>query len=111
MRIIWWQMILNQATLDNDVRGLLERVSEIYTFMNEDRRLVEVPSMQALYGKVARQTLECADFIAHYSETKSVCKSIPLRHRLTLIFVSLRHRDKTRQAHFRRNRCRGSELQ
>jgi len=68
-------MILNQAERDDAVRALLERLSEVYTFMNEDKRLAEIPSMQALYGKISRQTLECADFIVHYSETKSVCES------------------------------------
>jgi hypothetical protein len=47
--------------------------------MNEDGRLAEIEFMQAIYGKIARQTLECADFITHYSETKSACKSNPLR--------------------------------
>ena len=68
-------MILNQAERDNAVRALLETLSEVYTFMNEDKRVAEIPSMQALYGKIARQTLECADFIAHYSETTSACES------------------------------------
>jgi hypothetical protein len=58
--MIRWQMILAQATLVNAVRGLFERVSEIYTY-HEDGGLAEVPFMQALYHKVARQTLECAD--------------------------------------------------
>jgi hypothetical protein len=68
-------MILNQAERDDAVRALLERLSEVYTFMNEDKRLAEIPFMQTLYGKIARQTLECADFIVHYSETKSACES------------------------------------
>jgi len=67
-------MILSQAERDDAIRALLERLSEIYTFMNEDKRLANIPSMQMLYGKIARQTLECADFIVHYSETKSVCQ-------------------------------------
>ena len=75
LRIFSSQMILSQAERDDAVRALLERLSEVYTFMNEDKRLSEIPSMQTLYGKIARQTLECADFIVHYSETKSVCES------------------------------------
>jgi len=77
----WFQMILDQAQLDNDVRTLLGKVSEVYTFMKEDGRLAEVPSMPALFGKLARQTLECADFIVHYSEIQSACKPISLHHR------------------------------
>jgi len=75
-------MILDQAKLDDDVRGLLEKVSEVYTFMKEDGTLAEVPSMEALFRKLARQTLECADFIVHYSEIQSACKPISLHHRL-----------------------------
>jgi len=75
-------MILDQAKLDDDVRGLLGKVSEVYTFMKEDGRLAEVPSMQALFGKLARQTLECAHFIVHYSEIQSACKPISLHHHL-----------------------------
>jgi hypothetical protein len=51
--------------------------------MTEDERLQElkIESMQELFGKMARQIQECADFIIHYSETKSVCESNPLcRH-------------------------------
>ena len=82
-------MILDQADRDNAVRDLLEKVSDVYKFMNEDGRLTEIPNMQELYGKVARQTLECADFIVHYSETKSACKSSALcRHSLTFNVVS-----------------------
>lgn len=78
-------MILNQADRDDAVRDLLKKVSEVYTFMNENGRLAEIPTMQCLFGKVARQTLECADFIVHYSETKSACElnAWRRRHRLT----------------------------
>ncbi|KAJ8592438.1 hypothetical protein M405DRAFT_787500, partial [Rhizopogon salebrosus TDB-379] len=65
------KMIIDQVDRDNAVRALLEKLSEVYTFMNEDGRLAEIESMQAIYGKIARQTLECADFITHYSDTKS----------------------------------------
>jgi len=68
-------MILSQAKRDGALRALLERLSEVYIFMNEDKRLAEIPSMQTFYGKIARQTLECADFIMHYSEMKSACES------------------------------------
>ena len=74
-------MIIGQVDRDNAVHALLEKLSEVYTFMNEDGRLAEIAFMQAIYGKIARQTLECADFITHYSETKSACESDPLRRR------------------------------
>ena len=72
-------MILNQQNRDDAVQDLLKKLSEVYAFMNEDGRLAEIPTMEKLYGKVARQTLECADFIVHYSEAKSACESSPLR--------------------------------
>jgi hypothetical protein len=72
-------MILDQADRDVAVSDLLTKVSDVYALMKEDDTLAGIPSMQALYGKVARQTLEYADFIVHYSRTKSICESIPLR--------------------------------
>jgi len=102
-------MILDQADRDVAVSDLLKKVSDVYAFISEDEALAEIPSMQALPGKIARQTLECADFIVHYSETKSVCESISLGCRLRLDVVYL-HRDKTWEAHFGRNGCRDEEL-
>jgi hypothetical protein len=46
-------MIINQVDQDNAVRALLEKLSEVYTFMNEDGRLAEIESMQAIYGKLS----------------------------------------------------------
>jgi len=77
-------MILAQAQRDDDVRGLLEKISQVYAFMKEDGRLALVPSMQILWEKMARQMLECADFITHYSEMTSACESNRLHRRLTL---------------------------
>jgi hypothetical protein len=94
-------MILGQANLDNAVCDLLQKVSEVYDFMMEDGRLADISSMQKLYGNLARQVQECADFIIHYSETKSACESNPLRLSLTLDGCLL-HRDETWQAHFGR---------
>jgi len=73
-------MILDQAKLDDGVCGLLEKVSEVYTFMKEDGRLAEIPSMEVLFRRLARQTLECSDFIVHYSEIESACKWISPHH-------------------------------
>jgi len=83
------QMILRQVNLDDAVQGLLIKLSEVYNFMNEDRRLAEIEKMQVVYGELARQTQECADFIVHYSEKKSACESSPLCcHPLTPNVVS-----------------------
>ncbi|KAG1722648.1 uncharacterized protein EDB91DRAFT_1082712, partial [Suillus paluster] len=64
-------MIIAQADRDAAVSSLLQKMSEIYAFMTQDEALAKIESMIAIYGKIARQTLECADFITHYSETKS----------------------------------------
>jgi hypothetical protein len=50
--------------------------------MTEDERLsvIEIESMQALFGKMAHQ-IQCADIIIHHSETKSACESNPLCRR------------------------------
>jgi hypothetical protein len=60
----------NQADWDDVVADLLKKVSDVYTFMDEDTTMVGIQPMLAIYGKIARQMLECADFIAHYSEIK-----------------------------------------
>ncbi|OJA17233.1 hypothetical protein AZE42_00168 [Rhizopogon vesiculosus] len=52
------KMILDQADRDIAVSDLLKKVSDVYAFITEDETLTEIPSMQALYGKIARQTLE-----------------------------------------------------
>jgi hypothetical protein len=43
-------MILDQVDWDDAVRDLLKKLSEVYTFMNEDKKLTEIQGMQALYG-------------------------------------------------------------
>lgn len=103
-------MILRQTDRDDAVSDLLQKLSEVYAFMNEDGRVAEIQFMQAPYGKIARQTLECADFTVNYSETKSACELNMLSPRLTLNAVSL-YREKTRQEHLQRDYCHDSELQ
>ncbi|KIK37593.1 hypothetical protein CY34DRAFT_451315 [Suillus luteus UH-Slu-Lm8-n1] len=53
-------------------------ISEVYTWITEEKELIEIQSMLATYGRVAQPTLECADFISCYSETKSACELVPL---------------------------------
>jgi hypothetical protein len=103
-------MILAQQQRDDDVRGLLEKISQVYAFMNEDGRLADVPSMQILCEKMALQMRECADFITHYSDIKSFCESNRLHRRLPLDVISL-HREKTCQGDLQRNHGHDSELQ
>ncbi|KAG0695059.1 hypothetical protein DFH29DRAFT_287720 [Suillus ampliporus] len=42
----------------------------------EDETLPMIPFMSAIYGKIAQQMLECADFISHYSEITSAWKRL-----------------------------------
>ncbi|KAG1786452.1 uncharacterized protein HD556DRAFT_1300145, partial [Suillus plorans] len=65
------KMILDQADRDVAVSGLLSKISEVYTFIAEEEELAKIQPMLAIYGKIAQQTLECTDFISHYSETKN----------------------------------------
>ncbi|KAJ8583419.1 hypothetical protein M405DRAFT_512078 [Rhizopogon salebrosus TDB-379] len=48
-------MIIHQA--DRAVIDLFKKVWKVYNFMNKVGRLAEIPSMQALHGKIAQQTL------------------------------------------------------
>jgi hypothetical protein len=92
-------MILDQADRDVAVSRLLSKISEVYAFITEEKELIMIQSMLATYGKIAQQTLECADFISHYSETKSVCELIPIL-RPPRLNVTCLYRDKTWQARF-----------
>jgi hypothetical protein len=85
-------MILDHADSDDAVSSLLSKISEVYTFITEEEELSKVQFMLATYGKIAQQTLECADFISHYSETKSVCELIAL-FRLLKSNVACLYRD------------------
>jgi hypothetical protein len=91
-------VILNQAERDVAVVDLLSKVSEVYALMTKIEEFGEIASMVAICGQIARQTLECADFIAHYSETKSVCESTSSHRRPKIGIISL-YREKTWQAY------------
>jgi hypothetical protein len=41
----------------------------------EGEGLARIASMPEICEKIARQTLECADFVVHYSDMKSFCES------------------------------------
>lgn len=81
-------MIIDHSDRHNDALVvLLVKVSEVYELLTEKKELASKPLMLGMYGKVARQTLECADFIFHYSET--ICESTVLRGYRGLNVVSL----------------------
>jgi hypothetical protein len=69
-------MIIDQADRDAAVFSLLEKMSEVYTLMTEQEVLKDISSVLPIYLKIAQQTQECADFIVHYSETKSFCEYV-----------------------------------
>ncbi|KAG1794911.1 uncharacterized protein HD556DRAFT_410835 [Suillus plorans] len=65
------KMILDQADRDAAVSRLLSKISDIYVLLVEGDRLARISSMLEIYGKIARQTLECADFVIHYSDMQN----------------------------------------
>ena len=91
--------VSDQADRDNAVSGLLTKVSKVYSFATEEEGFAKIESMIVVYGTIAQQTPECADFIVHYSETKSICELISQRRRLRLNVISSLHRDKVWQEH------------
>lgn len=65
-------MILNQANRDDAVSRLLSKVSEVYALLVMGHEgLVRIASVLEIYGMIARQTLECADFVSN--ESPSLC--------------------------------------
>jgi hypothetical protein len=68
-------MILDQANRDDQMSRLLSKISEVYGLLMEGEGLVRIASMPEICEKIARQTLECADFVVHYSDMKSFCES------------------------------------
>lgn len=70
------QIIIDQADRDAAVYSLLEKISEVYALMTEEKELQNISSMLPIYLKIAQQTQECANFIVHYSETKNFWKRL-----------------------------------
>jgi hypothetical protein len=73
------QIILAQRNRDNAIRQLLEKLGEVYSF-TQDEMLGKISSMDPILGKISQQTLECADFIKNYSETKNFVSLNRLLH-------------------------------
>ncbi|KAG2340254.1 WD40 repeat-like protein [Suillus weaverae] len=65
------KMILDQVNRDAAVSSLLSKISDVYALLTERDGLARIASMLEIYEKIARQTLECADFVVHYSDMKS----------------------------------------
>lgn len=80
-------MICNQPPTDDALSPLLAKIGEVYALMTKRQESAKIPSMVRIYGQMARQTLECTDFIVHYSEKKNFCESNVLTGCLGLTVV------------------------
>jgi hypothetical protein len=69
------QIILAQLDRDAALLKLLEKLCRVYSFMTRDQMLGQISSMRIVLGQISQQTLECAQFIKNYSETKNFCES------------------------------------
>jgi hypothetical protein len=70
------KIILAQADRDAAVLELLKKLDQVYTFMAQDQMLGQISSMRMVLGQISQQTLECAQFIKNYSETKNFWKRV-----------------------------------
>ncbi|KAJ8596212.1 hypothetical protein M405DRAFT_782001 [Rhizopogon salebrosus TDB-379] len=68
------KMILNQANLDGAALDLLSKISAVYVLTMESDSLARLPFILEIFTTMARHTLKCAEFVVHYSETKSFWK-------------------------------------
>jgi hypothetical protein len=69
------QMLLAQVERDDSIRELLRKLGDVYKFLAEKQdKLRNIQSMNAVFGKLVQQTVECADFVSRYSETKIFCE-------------------------------------
>lgn len=66
-------MILSQANLDMSMMDLISRVKQIYELILEYSSPSRINSMKDVLVQIAQVIHECAQFISHYSETKSFC--------------------------------------
>lgn len=64
------KIILDHPDKDDALSRLFAKVSEVYAVLTEMQEVAKIASMLEIYGKLARQMLECADFIVHYTKTK-----------------------------------------
>ncbi|KAG2335673.1 WD40 repeat-like protein [Suillus weaverae] len=72
------KIILAQADHDATVLKLLEKLSEVYSFITQDEMLGQISSMRAILGYISQQTRECAHLIKNYLETSNFCECYKL---------------------------------
>ena len=68
-----FQLIINQATLDNSVSSLLLKVKYVYEFLLEGDTLSSLVARKDTLEQIARVISDCAQFMVDYSERKSFC--------------------------------------
>ncbi|KAG2355056.1 hypothetical protein BDR07DRAFT_1427460 [Suillus spraguei] len=73
LSVLSWaaKVILAQADRDTAILGLLQKLADVYKFITEDERLRQLSSIHPVLGQISEQTLQCANFIRDYSETKN----------------------------------------
>ncbi|KAG2753877.1 hypothetical protein P692DRAFT_20721960 [Suillus brevipes Sb2] len=69
-------IIIAQAERDKSILSLLEKLADVYNFMNREDNFGKFESMRGIVGKLAQQTIECARFIREYSEKKNFWKRV-----------------------------------
>ncbi|KAG6329168.1 hypothetical protein ID866_9921, partial [Astraeus odoratus] len=89
------QMIINQVNRDTAINQLLGKIGELYQFISEDDRLKKLVSMEGVLKAMSDQVLDCARFIANYSETKGfwkrLRKNIMAETELLCIHIAVHH--------------------
>ncbi|KAG2063116.1 hypothetical protein BDR04DRAFT_606869, partial [Suillus decipiens] len=66
------KMIHAQRPTDDALSPLVAKIGEVCALMTESQESAMIP----IYGQMARQTLECTDFIINYSEIKNFWKRV-----------------------------------
>ena len=61
--------------MDQSVRGLLDKIIHVYTFLIEPRTLEKVTQIKEPLSKISELMPKCVNFIQKYSKIKSFCMS------------------------------------
>jgi len=73
--VICGQTIIKQDTTDQSVRGLLDKIIHVYTFLIEPRTLEKVTQIKEPLSKISELMPKCVNFIQKYSKIQSFCMS------------------------------------
>ncbi|KAH7905203.1 hypothetical protein BJ138DRAFT_1165211, partial [Hygrophoropsis aurantiaca] len=64
------KIILAQDSRDEAVLRLLTKLDQVYSFVSQDDTLAQMSSMRTIVARIAQVTMECAEFIRSFAETK-----------------------------------------